>query len=274
MKFNDLVNFLDNAFPKRLSAESDNDGVEVCTDRNLEIGRILLTLDITFDIIEYAATHGYNCVIAHHPMIFSPLKKLDFISSASRKAALLARRDICAVSLHTRLDAVSGGVNDCLLDIIGVNPKEAEIFGAEGIENAGRIFSYSPGISAKDFAAHIKKSLENFYKSSFAADIPVAVKYIEGDKPVQKVGSVSGSGMDFAVDAVKLGVDTYLTGEGSYHKAMDAYEFNVKGERVNIIMAGHFETETLVLPYLKNIIAGGFPQSYIDIYATPLYNFL
>jgi len=267
MKFETLANFINAAFPERLSTAWDNDGIEVCTDHNLEIGRILLTLDITFDTLDYALKHGYNCILSHHPMIFSPLKKLDLTTPASRKAIFLARHEMCAVSMHTRLDSVSGGVNDCLLDVMGVKSR-AEIFGAKDEENIGRIFEYSAD-SAKDFAVQIKKSLEEFYANNFDADVPVSVKYKEGDKPVKKVAAVSGSGIDFAEDAIKLGVDTFLTGESSYHKMIDAYEFNPVGERINIIAAGHFETEALVLPYLKQIIAAEFPQSSIDIYAVP-----
>lgn len=276
MKFEALVNYLDKAFPKNLSAAWDNDGVEVCTDLNLEIGRILLTLDITFETLDYAATHGYNCIIAHHPMIFSPLRKLDMSTAASRKAVFLAGHNICAVSLHTRLDSASGGVNDCLLRAIGVSPDDktqTEIFGTDDCEYAGRIFSYSAD-SAKDFAVHVKKSLEDFYKNNFASVIPVSVRYTEGDKPVRTVAAVSGSGIDFAEKAISLGADTFLTGESSYHKTIDAHEYNSKGGRINIVSAGHFETEALVLPHLKKIIASEFSGAAIDIHAMPPEKYL
>ena len=277
MKFKNLASFIDTAFPKYLSAVGDIDGVEICTDPNLEIGRILLTLDITFDTIEYASAHGYNCIISHHAMIYSPLKKLDFKTAASRKAVFLAKHDICAVSVHTRLDSICGGVNDSLLDVIGISAEESKPFGNIEAENIGRIFEYSVD-SAKDFAEHIKKSLEDFYKNEFEnkykGEIPVSVKYKQGDKPIRKVAAVCGGGMSFVEDAIKLGVDTFFTGETKYTDMMGAYEYNQKGERINIIAAGHFETEAVVLPYLKKIISGEFPNITIDIYAAPFGNVL
>lgn len=275
MKFESLIKFIDVAVPKSLSAPWDTDGIEVCTDYNLEIGRILLTLDITFDVLEYALKHSYNCIISHHAMIYSPLKKLDLTNAASRKAVFLAKHEICALSMHTKLDSVSGGVNDCLLDVIGMPSSKSEIFGTKDEENIGRVFSYlaDSANSAKDFAEHVKKSLEAFYKNSFDnkfdGEIPVSVKYKQGDKPVQKVAAVSGGGIDFAEDAMKMGIDTFFTGESSYSKMIAAYEFNPMGSRINIITAGHFETEAVVLPYLKKIIADEFPKAIIDIYAAP-----
>jgi len=277
MKFENLINFIDAALPTRLSVSGDSDGIEICTDRNLEIGRILLTLDITFDTINYAVTHGYNCIISHHAMIYTPMKKLDLTTSASRKAVFLAKHEICAISAHTRLDSISGGVNDSLLEAIGVSPAEAEPFGNKDAENIGRIFNYSAN-TAKDFAEHIKKSLEYFYKNNyenkFDGEIPVSVKYKQGDKPVQKVATVCGGGMGFVEDALKLGIDTFFTGETSYSSMMSAYEFNPVGSRVNIVAAGHFETEAVVLPYLKKIILGEFPNMPIDIYAVPFEHIL
>ena len=277
MKFKDLADFIDTAFPKCLSAAGDIDGIQICTNPNLEIGRILLTLDIGFDVIDYAVRHGYNCIISHHAMIYFPLKRLDFTTAASRKAILLVKNDICAVSIHTRLDSISGGVNDCLLDIIGVPRHKSEPFGNKDADSIGRIFDYSAE-TAKDFAVHIKNSLEEFYKNKFdnkfGDNIPVNVKYKQGDKPVRKVAAVCGSGMSFVDDALKLGVDTFFTGETKYTDMMGAYEFNTAGERINIIAAGHFETEAVVLPYLKKIISGEFPNIQIDIYASPFENIL
>ena len=91
MKFGDLINYLDEEFPKSLSLAGDNDGVDVCVDYGLEIGRILTVVDITFDVIDYAVIHGYNCILSHHAMIFQPLKKLDLSGATSKKAVKLIK---------------------------------------------------------------------------------------------------------------------------------------------------------------------------------------
>jgi putative NIF3 family GTP cyclohydrolase 1 type 2 len=201
-------------------------------------------------------------------------------TAASRKAVFLAKHDICAISIHTKLDSISGGVNDSLLDAIGVSKDETEPFGNKDAETIGRIFTYSNNSAntAKGFAEHVKKSLEGFYKNKFEnkfdGKIPVSVKYKEGDKPVHKIAAVCGGGMGFAEDALKLGIDTFFTGETSYGSMISTYEFNPVGDRVNIIAAGHFETEAVVLPYLNKTIAGEFPNVPIDIYAVPFESVL
>jgi len=242
MKFKDLINYLDEQFPKSLSVSWDNDGVEVCVDYNLEIGRTLIALDVTFEAIDYAITHGYNCILSHHPMIYDPIKKLDLSNSTSKKAVMLARHNICAASFHTRLDAVSGGVNECFINALGI-AGSVELLYEDNIP-IGRLVTLGEEVSLPDFAGGIKNNRAY------------------GNKKVKKIGVVAGSGMDFAETAAKMGADTFLTGEGKYHSILDAYE----SYNINIITAGHFETEVVVLPFIKEKILEQFPDAKVDCF--------
>ena len=260
MKFKDLINYLDEQFPKSLSAPWDNDGVDVCVDYNLEIGRILVVLDVTFEAIDYAVTNGYNCILAHHPMIYAPLKKLDMSNSAAKKAVMLARHDICAASFHTRLDAVKGGVNDCLLKAADIEGGVEMLF-EENIP-IGRIVTLDEEMDLNTFSGDIRKAFRKFYKMEFSLDADFYINYMSGSGKVKKIGIVGGSGMDYAETAAKMGADTYLTGEGKYHDILDAYE----SLNINIITAGHFETEVVVLPFIKQKILEKFPGAKVGCF--------
>ena len=266
MKFKDLINHLDTEFPKTLSNSWDNDGVDVCVDYNLEIGRILVVLDVTFEAIDYAVTHGYNCITAHHPITYKPLKKLDLSTPASKKAVMLAQHNICAASFHTRLDSVSGGVNDCLLNASGIagNAENMEILFDSGDNNipVGRVVTLKDETNLQDFINGIKKSLKKFYKKEFSCEAEFNVNYVSGSKNVKKIGIVGGQGLDLAHFAAEMGADTFFTGEGKYHDILDAHEFF----DINIITAGHFETEAVVLPFVKQKILQKFPEAKVDCF--------
>ena len=267
MKFKELINYLDEQFPRSLSMPGDNDGVDVCVDYNLEIGRILIALDVTFEAINHAIANGYNCILSHHAMIYQPLKKLDLSSAAAKKAVMLANHNICAAAYHTRLDSVDNGVNDCLLDAVNIaekNGAKVEFLYAPQGDNIpiGRIVTLDEETDLATFSSDIRKSLRRFYKTEFSCDAEFNVKYMSGSGKVKKVGVVCGGGMDFAEAAAKMGVDTFFTGEGKYSGILDLYE----SFDINIITAGHFETEAVVLPFMKKKILEKFPDAKIDCF--------
>ena len=78
--------------------------------------KVLVTLDITPEVVEEAAAKGCSLIVAHHPVIFSPLKKLG-----SRDVPFqLVQSGISAICMHTNLDAAEGGVNEVLAGIFGM----------------------------------------------------------------------------------------------------------------------------------------------------------
>ena len=266
MKFKDLINYLDEEFPKTLSLSDDRDGVDVCVDYNLEIGRVLIVLDVTLEAIDYAITNGYNCIISHHAVIYDPLKKLDLATNAAKKSVMLARHNICAAAFHTRLDAIDGGVNDCLIYAAGIaaNIEKTELLLDPDENNIpiGRIVTLKEETDLKDFIGGIKKSLKKFYKKEFSCDKEFNINELSGSKKVKKIGIVGGGGMYFVKIAADAGADTFFTGEGKHHEILDAYEFF----DMNIITAGHFETEAVVLPFVKQKILQKFPEAKVDCF--------
>ena len=263
MKFKDLINYLDEQFPKTLSFPGDNDGVDVCVDYDLEIGRTLLALDVTFDAINYAITNGYNCILSHHTVLYQPLKKLDLSNTAAKKVIMLARHDICAASFHTRLDSVKGGVNDCLLKALDIGKNVELLYDPENNNvPIGRIAALDEEMNLHDFIGDIKKSLRKYYKKEFLCDAEFNINYIKGGGKVKKIGVVSGGGMDFAKLAANMGADTFFTGEGKYSGILEIYE----SYSMNIITAGHFETEAVVLPFIKRKITEKFPDAKVDYF--------
>lgn len=260
MKFKELIEYLDDIYPKSLSMSGDPDGVDVCTDYNTEIGGVLLAVDITLGAVEYAKTHGYNCILSHHTMIFHPLNKLDVnMGIHTKKAAILAKHDICAASFHTRLDAVSGGVNDCLLATVGIINAEPLLCDNLPI---GRICVLNEEMRVAEFAATVDKSLKQFFRETFNFELNSRARFTNGGDRIKKLAIVAGGGMSFIDYAAKAGADTFFTGEGKFYDILGARE----NYNINIITAGHFETEATVLPELKRAVLAKFPKTRVDYF--------
>lgn len=216
--------------PSGLSLEWDNDGLMCCPDGTREVRRILVALDITESVVDAAVKGGYDLVLSHHPLVFRGVKSLTEADGTGRKLLLLARNGISAMSFHTRLDAVAGGVNDLLAELCGV--EHAEPFGDDAI---GRVGTLAEPMPAEDFARKVKAVLG-----------APTVKLACGNRPVSRVAVLGGSGKDDVFAALCAGADTYVTGELAYHQLVDAPELGL-----NLIEAGHFYTEYPVCARLE-----------------------
>jgi len=243
MTIAELYEFLNEKIPPSLSCEWDNDGLMCCPDPDRTVERVLVALDVTEDIVRRAIEGNYDLIVSHHPLIFRPIKSITPYSITADKLISLIKADISVMSFHTRLDAVDGGVNDILADMLGiVSPRP---FG-DGI---GRIGSLEKPTRLKDFVELVKDLL--------GCD---AVNVASAGRMVHTVAVLGGSGSDEVMAAKNAGADTYLTGELSYHHLCDARE-----NGVNLISAGHFHTENHICDHIASLISEADDYIEIDI---------
>ena len=228
-----LYDFLNKKIPTSLSCEWDNDGLMCCPRPEREVKKVLLTLDISAEAVDRAIDGGFDAVISHHPLVFKPIKSLNTDDCVQRRLIKLVENGISAMSFHTRLDALDGGVNDMLAHILGLT--DVEKFGQNG-EDIGRIGTV-PTTTAREFAEKVKKALGT-----------IVVLY-SGDRPVKRVAVLGGHGEDFVWAAKMAGADSYVSGRIGYHNMTDANDLGI-----NLFEAGHFYTENPVLPILAYFI--------------------
>lgn len=120
----DLVAALDRISPFRLAEEWDNVGLLVGR-RDAAVARAMLAIDATPAVIAEATESRCEAIVAYHPPVFRPLKRLSDETPAQRVALELASRGIAAISPHTALDAAPGGLNDWLADGLGPGDRKA-----------------------------------------------------------------------------------------------------------------------------------------------------
>jgi dinuclear metal center YbgI/SA1388 family protein len=119
MKLNDIVQALETLAPLTLQESYDNAGL--CTGTlEMEINKVLLSLDITEEVVDEAIKNGCELIVAHHPLIFKPLKKLTGSGYVEKTVIKAIKNDIALYASHTNLDNVWGGVNFKLAEKIGL----------------------------------------------------------------------------------------------------------------------------------------------------------
>lgn len=117
-KVGDLVKALARVAPPALAADWDNVGLLI-GDTQSPCERVLLTIDLTDDVVTEACELRVQAVIAYHPVLFHPIKRLVRQDAATGSLYQIARAGIAVLSPHTALDAIAGGINDWIAEGIG-----------------------------------------------------------------------------------------------------------------------------------------------------------
>lgn len=119
MKISAIINELEKLAPPSLQESYDNAGL-ITGNANWECSGAVISLDATEEVILEAAAKKYNLVIAHHPIIFSGLKKITGKNYVERAIIAAIKNDIAVYAIHTNLDNVLNGVNGKIADKLGL----------------------------------------------------------------------------------------------------------------------------------------------------------
>ena len=232
----EIFEFLNGKAPVSTKMDFDNVGLLV-GDENWQTDTVLLSLDITENVVREAAEAGAGLVVSHHPLFFG-LKTVSSRDPQGKKAVELLTSRIAAICMHTNLDAADGGVNDALAAALGLC--DAAPCEPEHICRLGRLREEK---SLPDFLALVKDKLGCG-----------GLRYIDGGKPVHLVAVGGGSCGGMLEETAAAGCDTFVTADVKYDVFLRAKELGL-----NLIDAGHFNTENVVIPVLAEWLRGAFP---------------
>lgn len=114
-----VIQLMEELAPKHYAVPDDKIGLQLGTLRD-EVKKVLVTLDVTDEVVEEAIKEGASLIIAHHPIIYRPLSHLQSDTPAGRLYTKLIKQDIAVYVAHTNLDVAEGGVNDLMADALGL----------------------------------------------------------------------------------------------------------------------------------------------------------
>jgi len=109
-KLKEITDYLEELAPLSLQESYDNAGL-IIGDINSNISTVLVTLDITEEVIDEAIKKNAQLIVAHHPIVFSGLKKITGKNFIERSLIKAIKNDIAIYAAHTNLDSIIGGVN-------------------------------------------------------------------------------------------------------------------------------------------------------------------
>ena len=242
----DILQSVQSLAPLSMKMDWDNVGL-LCGRASAPVHRILVALDPFEDVFREAIALEADCIVTHHPLIFSKLGAVTDETAVGRTVMELIRHDICAINAHTNLDCAPGGVNDCLAVLLGLD--RTEVIDPQGTDSQGRPWGLLrmglvPPQPLEAFLSTVKDTLGT----------PV-LRYSQGCDTVRRVAVGGGACGSELTDAFRAGCDTFVTSDVKYNQFWDARDLGM-----NLIDAGHFYTENPVCSRLARFLQEKYPD--------------
>lgn len=118
-----IIEIFEQFSPKQYAMEGDPIGLHV-GQLNKPVTKVMIALDVLEEVVDEAIEHGVELIIAHHPLIYRPLKRIDTMATGGRIIEKLIKHDIAVYAAHTNLDVAKGGVNDLLAEALQLQDTE------------------------------------------------------------------------------------------------------------------------------------------------------
>jgi dinuclear metal center YbgI/SA1388 family protein len=118
-KLKEIIHFFEELAPPQLQEPYDNAGLIVGT-ADAGIDSVLIALDVTEEVVEEAIVKKAQLIVAHHPIVFSGLKKITGENYVERTIIKAIKNNIAIYAAHTNLDSVTGGVNSKICEKLGL----------------------------------------------------------------------------------------------------------------------------------------------------------
>ncbi len=214
----DIIRYLENKFPPQIAYDWDNCGLQVGT-LNTKVSKVLITLDVTKEVVKEAIKYKADLIISHHPLMFKAMQNIVFDSPKGWIIKNLIQHNISVYSAHTNFDQGDGGMNDVLAEKIGI--KDPALM--DEVDNIGRFGPIEP-IPFKDFVLKVKEVFNLTNTKVIGKD----------NRLIKTVGISGGSGSHHMYAAKRKNCDVYITGDVTYHTALDAEQLGI-----TIIDVGH-----------------------------------
>ena len=242
----ELAEIIELRYPKSLAVDWDVVGF-VTNNSNVEVNKILLTIDVTEQVIAEAIKKSIDLIISHHPLILDPNEISDVQTKRTQSRKLLEEKEIALYVAHTNADIAPGGVNDSLAKIIGL--ENVEPF---GVEKMGRKGKLKAEVTLKDFVNILSDKLPKV-KSS----IQVSGKL---DSKVINVALCGGSGSSLLEEVRKAEVDVFVTADLKHHAVSDNENMNGPA----LVSVSHWASEWTWLPELKKQLNMDLAQKQLN----------
>lgn len=233
----EIVKMIEETYPTSAAAAWDNVGLLLGrTAKSVE--KIYIALDATDEVIEAAISCQADMLITHHPMIFSPMKKITDEHFIGNRALKLLQHDIAYYAMHTNYDSIS--MAELAAKMLSM--QDTEVLSDE--ENVGKVGNFACSMTVEECCELVKKA---FHLSSVKV-------FGDLNRSVKRVAICPGSGKHMTESVIQKQAEVFITGDIDHHEGIDAV-----AQGITIIDAGHYGLEHI---FIKDMAA--YLEQYLE----------
>lgn len=242
----DVIRVIEEAFPPRYQEDYDNTGLQVGSVLRPCTG-VLFCVDVTPEIIVEAEQKGYNLIISHHPLIFTPVKRIVTMSRVDFSLYKAIKNDVAIYSCHTSVDnAPMSGVSWKMAEMLGMSNLSAlESKGEEGT-GSGVIGDLPEPMTHREFVDKVK--------STFGSPVARCSAYTPEREKLTRVALCGGAGGFLLPKAIELGAQAYIASDCKHNQFLDY------AQSIFLVDIGHFESEECTKEIFYQIIREKIPN--------------
>lgn len=248
----EIIQLFEQFSPKGFAMEGDKVGLQIGSLKR-QVERVLIALDVLENVVDEAIEKNVQLIIAHHPLIYNPLKNVVTDTVQGRMLEKLLKHGIAVYAAHTNLDVAKGGLNDWLAEALGI--ENAEVLVPTKETALKKIVVFVP----EDHADNVRKALGcagagfigNYSHCSFSAT--GTGRFLPGDNTAPYIGQ---HGVMEAVNEVRVetivpealikkAITAVLKAHPYEEPAFDIYPLENRGEVLGLGRIGSIREMTL-----------------------------
>jgi len=240
MKCSEIFEYLTKLYLLELAMDWDNSGF-LLGRSDKEVRNVLVVLDITNEVLDYAEAKDIDLIVSHHPIIFSAIKRITDDTLLGNYILKILKNDISVIAMHTNFDIAKGGMADICSERLGISNtcvfERTNICDGEEL-GVGKIGDLKKDMSLDELIELVKAKFNLKYVSVFGRE--------NINSKIRRVAISPGSGKGMYKYAIKR-ADVLITGDITHHEGLDA-----ANDGVCIIDATHYGLEHLFVEKVKS----------------------
>lgn len=261
------IEVFEKLWPVSLAEDWDVVGL-VSGSADQEIKSVLLTVDVTSEVVEHAKDVGADLIFAHHPMLLRGVTSIAEDTAKGKVLSELVRSNIAVYSAHTNADSVETGTSAVIakaLGLINSRPLSQSALPTQGIGQIGEIGSMTLG--------ELTSKLNDLLPAT-ATGVRVAGPF---DRKVSKVALCAGAGDSYSLMALDQGADVFITSDLKHHNSQEILELaKARNVEFALIDISHWAAEFVWLETAKKELEQALPQVSFEVcdIRTDVFDFL
>ena len=262
------IDVFEELWPAHLAEEWDVVGL--VTGSPLEkIKKVLLTVDVTSEVVEHAKEVGADLIFAHHPMLLRGVTSIAEDTAKGNVLAELVRSNIAVYSAHTNADSVESGTSAVIaraLGLTGSRPLQPLTNSQQGIGQIGKL---PAPITLGELANKLNEILP-----PTATGVRVAGDF---DREVTNIALCAGAGDSYSLMAFDQGAEVFITSDLKHHNSQEILELaKARGVEFALMDISHWAAEFVWLETAKSELEQKLPEVSFEVcdIRTDVFDFL